>query len=592
MRVLIFFRDIFKKFPSLSIANILLVTMLSVFEAAAIFTLVPLFDLLVKSDLQNTSFITRKVAEVMRYIGIPVSMMSFIIIFLGFNFFASGFQIMVRYQILRIKYAVVRDLYVGTFDDFFRARWAFFSGNRQGVLFNTFSSAITIVGDAFGAIALFFSFLMQAILYLIVPFYLSWKVSSISLLTAIAFAVPFALLGKTNYKLGKLNKTTSNDISSITQESFSSAKVILGFGNQRENLKLFSNAFDAHCRVTIKSQILAYSVPIIYYPLGLLVVIISFFAARKFGVPLSETVVLLYSLHKVMPYIGQFPALKNSLDNFFPSYEQVLSLRDSARSLIQRSGTRKFEGFKNELVIKGLSFEYPNHKRTLVNINVRVPKGKMVAFVGKSGAGKSTLIDMIMGFNEPTSGDLTLDGVLLQEFDINSYRQRIGYVPQESILFNMSIRDNLRWADGLVSDEELKEACVQANADEFIEEFPNKYDTIVGDRGVRLSGGQIQRVALARAMLRKPDILILDEATSSLDTHSERLIQQAIENIAKETTIIIIAHRLSTIVNSDYIYVLRKGSIVEEGNYAELIKKDGEFRGMLQLQAVGSRQED
>lgn len=197
----------------------------------------------------------------------------------------------------------------------------------------------------------------------------------------------------------------------------------------------------------------------------------------------------------------------------------------------------------------------------------------MTAFVGKSGIGKSTLIDLLMGFHEISRGTITIDGVPLQDFDILSYRSRTGYVPQDSVLFNTSIRENLLWADEKASQRGIEEACCLANADEFIRQFPEGFDTVVGDRGVRLSGGQIQRIALARALLRKPEILFLDEATSSLDTHSVRLIQLAIENIAKAITVIVVAHRLSTIRNADCIYVLQNGKAVEQRPYEELIKE-------------------
>jgi ABC-type multidrug transport system fused ATPase/permease subunit len=272
--------------------------------------------------------------------------------------------------------------------------------------------------------------------------------------------------------------------------------------------------------------------------------------------------------------------------NFFPSYEQVKSLRQRARELEQRSGELSFAGFQREIAVENLTFGYPGHEPILVDVNLRVPKGKMVAFVGESGAGKSTLIDMIMGFNQPLAGWIGFDGVPLEKFDINSYRRRIGYVPQDSVLFNMSIRDNLRWANEAATDAEIEEACRRANADEFIQRFPDGYDTLVGDRGVRLSGGQCQRVALARAILRKPELLILDEATSSLDAHSERLIQMAIETIARETTVIVIAHRLSTIINADHIYVLKEGRIVEEGTYQTLMRKRGHFSRMTELQVL------
>lgn len=586
VRTFFFMRDIFRKFPFLLITNIFLLGVVSLTEAAAILTIVPVVDFFIKSDLQGSSFLTRKAAQAINSVGIPVTIASFMTIFLALNMLGSGFQILVRYLILRTKYAVMRNLMLGTFESFFNARWYFFCGSRQGMLLNTFINEMSNVGHAFGAMALFFANLVQLTLYLAVPLYISWQVTLISLAAALIFACPFALLGSVNYRLGKLNTSTANQIGSVIQESFSLAKVILGFGNQRKSTEMLSSAFDAHRKATVKSQTLTAAIPLMYYPLGLLVVVIALFAARKFSVPLSETAALLYSLLKIIPFIGQLPTQKNALDNFLPSYEQVLNLKHSAEQLKQRTGSRIFAGFDKGIIIENLSFAYPGHKPILSEIDVRIPKGKMIAFVGKSGSGKSTLIDMIMAFNEPLAGSITLDGVSLQEFNINSYRRRIGYVPQDSILFNMTIRDNLRWANEASTEEEIKEACLQANADEFIEEFNKGYDTLVGDRGVRLSGGQIQRIALARAILRKPDILILDEATSSIDTYSERLIQQSIETIAKETTVIIIAHRLSTVVNADYIYVIKKGQIVEKGTYSELVQKNGEFHSMLQLQAV------
>ena len=230
--------------------------------------------------------------------------------------------------------------------------------------------------------------------------------------------------------------------------------------------------------------------------------------------------------------------------------------------------------------MEGVCFSYDSDRPVLTDINIEIKKGSMVAFVGRSGSGKSTLIDIIMGFNEPQRGTISIDGVPLHNFDINSYRKCIGYVPQESVLFNMSIRDNLLWAKEDATVDEIREACLIANAAEFIEQFPGGYDTLAGDRGVRLSGGQIQRIALARAVLRNPDILILDEATSSLDNESERLIQQSIEAIAKKMTVIVIAHRLSTIARADHIYVLQDGRIMEEGTYSHLIEKDGSFSQM------------
>jgi ATP-binding cassette subfamily B protein len=318
----------------------------------------------------------------------------------------------------------------------------------------------------------------------------------------------------------------------------------------------------------------------------MVVMVIVILTARWLAVPLSELAVLIYAFLKMIPAMAQLTRYKGSIDNFFPSYEQIIQLRSQARELKQQTGSKIFSGFNDKIMVKALSFAYPDHEPTLIDVTVPISRGKMIAFVGESGAGKSTLIDLIMGFNEPSAGQITIDGIPLQKFDIYSYRHRIGYVAQDSILFNMSIRDNMLWADDTASEADIKWAYQQANAHEFIDELPEGDHTVVGDRGVRLSGGQMQRIALARAILRKPDLLILDEATSSLDTHSERLIQQAIENIARETTVIVIAHRLSTIVNADYVYVLEKGRVVEEGPYAQLVQINGRFNQMVQSQVL------
>lgn len=586
MKALIFIRDIFKKFPFLLITNTLLLVVVSLFSAFSLFTISPLVDFLIHPDLHNISPLTQKAVNIFKILGLPITLNSWLVVFLIFITLSSVFQVFANWSILKTKYAVLRDIMLGTFRDFFNARWYFFSSGIQGVFLNTFSREITVVGDAFGAMAFFFANILQLIFFLIVPFYISWQVTSISLGIALLFTIPFLLMGKAAYKLGTFNTSTANHMNSVIQENLSLAKVVLGFGNQQKNVKDLDKAFDAHRRVTIKSQILNLAMVILYRPFGMIMLVIALFVARRFAVPLSETTVLLMALLQVALTIGDLTMRKSSLENFFPSYEQVKQLREQAIKFKQESGAEQFRGFERELIIENLSFAYPGEKPVLVDINARIPKGKMIAFVGQSGAGKSTFIDMVMGFHQPTKGSILFDGVPLRDFNVSSYRNAIGYVPQDSVLFNMTIRDNLLWAYPSATDKDISGACRLANTDEFIERLPEGYNTLVGDRGIRLSGGQVQRLALARAILRKPVLLILDEATSSLDTHSERLIQQAIENIAKETTVIVIAHRLSTITNADYIYVLKDGRVVEEGSYLELIRLDGLFNQMIRQQAL------
>jgi len=579
-----FIGELFRKFPLLLVTNTVLLVLEGLLGIVALFTIAPIIDFFVGGG--TSSPITQRVTAALQAVGVTVSLGALLAVFVTFQILKNVFSIFAKHYVLRTKYAVLRDLIVGTFDDFFRARWLFFSGTGQGKILNTFIHEMTVVGNAFGAMALFFASIVQLSFYLAVPFYVSWQVTSVSLAAALLFAVPLLLLGRVSYRLGRMNTSTGNDFSAVIQEGLGLAKVTLGFGNRHKVVADLGRAFDAHRRVTLKSQTLLVATPLMYEPLGMLVLVIAVVSARAFSVPLSEMAVVLWALRNSVPLLGVIATQRNSLATFFPSYEQLKSLRAQARALRQVSGTRPFEGFREALALENVTFAYPGQAPAVSGVSLRIRPGTMVALVGESGAGKSTVVDLVMGLHEPTAGRVTIDGAPLETFDVDTYRRAIGYVPQESVLFNTTIRENLRWGDETATDAEIREACRRANADEFIARFPEGYDTVVGDRGVRLSGGQCQRIALARAILRRPRLLILDEATSALDTHSERLIQEAIDAIARETTVLVIAHRLSTIVHADYVYVMHRGAVVEEGTYQELVARDGHFSRMTQLQVL------
>jgi ATP-binding cassette, subfamily B, bacterial MsbA len=261
------------------------------------------------------------------------------------------------------------------------------------------------------------------ILFLGVSLYISWQVTLVSIVVGGLLSLPFLLFGKLSYRLGKLNTSTANKFSKIIQENLSSAKVVLGFANQNNSKEMLSHAFDAHRSVTLKSQTLGIAIPLMYYPLGLVVLIIALFMARRLAVPLSESAVLIYSLMRVIPVIDQITGQKTVIDNFFPSYEQVNNLRNRARECKQQTGMRSFAGFKDIIKMDGVSFAYDGHEPVLIDVNVGIKQGNMTAFEGGSGAGKSTFIDVLMGFNEPLTGRVLVDDIPLQEFDSKSYRK-------------------------------------------------------------------------------------------------------------------------------------------------------------------------
>jgi ABC-type multidrug transport system fused ATPase/permease subunit len=582
-----FAREVLTVFPIQTAAHVALIIVMTAIDAMSLLSIAPIVDFLLNPDLEDMSSLTQKLVTWIESVGVPVTLINLCLVFVALNTVKALLATTVTHSMLKIKYAMQREIVCGTFARFFRARWFFFSSGESGKLLNTFIRESSVFGDAIATVSRLFASVMQVFLYLFLPFSISWQVTSMSLVAGVFLAVPFLLFGKVNRRLGTLNTETSNKMASIIQESLISAKVILGFGNQQSRVASLYEAFDAHRNVTIKSQTLSYAIPNMYYPLGLVVVIISLFTAQKLAVPFSEIVVLLYALMRAVPVFGVIVGQKNQIENYFPSYAQVKSLQTRADKFRQKTGSGYFGNLEEEIDIASVDFAYPGvSNRVLTDVNIHIKRGTIVAIVGESGAGKSTLIDLIMGLSEPLSGEIRVDGVDLQEIDIVSYRKRLGYVPQDSMLFNMTIRENMLWSKEDATDEEIHFACQRANATEFIGQLPDGFDTVIGDRGVRLSGGQIQRIALARAILRKPALLVLDEATSSLDSNSERLIQQSLETIAQETTILCIAHRFSTIVRADNIYVLNEGRVIEEGTYTELLRLNGHFCKMAQMQLL------
>jgi subfamily B ATP-binding cassette protein MsbA len=240
-----------------------------------------------------------------------------------------------------------------------------------------------------------------------------------------------------------------------------------------------------------------------------------------------------------------------------------------------QDGDREFEGLKTAIELRAVDFGYDVDQLVLKDVSLYIPKGKTTAIVGGSGAGKTTLVDLIPRFDDPTFGNVLFDGQDARSFKVQSLRQKIAIVSQDTFIFNASVRENIAYGLENVTDQQVWQVAEQSNALEFILDLPEQFETILGDRGVRLSGGQRQRLAIARALLRQPEILILDEATSALDSESEQLIQNSLEQLSRGRTVITIAHRLSTIVRADQVVVIEQGQIVEQGSYQTLLEQQG-----------------
>lgn len=289
---------------------------------------------------------------------------------------------------------------------------------------------------------------------------------------------------------------------------------------------------------------------------------------------------------QIVPPIKQITLAYNNIQKGIASEERIEKILDAENPIVNKPNAEKLEQFNHSIEFRQVSFAY--HKGdagyVLKNIDLTIPKGKTIALVGQSGSGKTTMADMIPRFYDTDLGEIRIDGISLKDMDIESLRKQIGVVTQESILFNDTIEHNITFGMDQYDKAKVIEAAKIANAHEFITQQPNGYDTNIGDRGGKLSGGQRQRISIARAILKNPPILILDEATSALDTESERLVQDALNNLMKNRTSIVIAHRLSTIINADEIIVINQGELVEKGTHKELLEKNGIYKKLYDMQ--------
>ena len=286
--------------------------------------------------------------------------------------------------------------------------------------------------------------------------------------------------------------------------------------------------------------------------------------------------------------VGQVSHITNMLPIITKGAESITSIGEilSSYDVEKYNGTKKFKKLKGEYRFDDVSFHYDDDDSlVLKNFSIDIKKGETIAFVGESGAGKTTIINMIIGFFKPNAGEIYIDGQNIKDIDIHSYRQHLAVVPQNTILFSGSIRDNITYGRPDVTEKEIEDAIKAANLTGVIEKLPHGIDTSIGEHGDKLSGGQRQRISIARAIIRKPDVIIFDEATSALDSVSEKEIQNAINNLTQDRTTFIVAHRLSTIKNADKIAVMRDGHCVEYGTYDELMAKKGEFYNFKQLQS-------
>jgi ATP-binding cassette, subfamily B, bacterial MsbA len=431
------------------------------------------------------------------------------------------------------------------------------------------------------------TFIMEVptVLFLLgVAFYQKWDITLLSLILLPLLAYSTRKFGK---GVKKKRKEAQRKLSFLTQrlgESIHGARIIKVFNREDMMSEKFRSENQRYYREMLRViRLKEFTKLVIDIVTGAVIAIAlgyGLYMSMKGIITVGGFVSILAAIYLMFSPIKKLGEAYSALQESRASLERIDALLDTEH---EREGTTKIEGFRKSIRFEDVTFTFPgNTAPVLTDINLEIKQGEMIAIVGRSGVGKSTLVDLIPRFLIPVAGRITLDEMNLNDIELHSLREQIGIVSQDIILFNDSVKENIAFGRPAASESDIIEAAKMAYADEFIRELPNAYETMIGERGLKVSGGQRQRIAIARAILKNPPILILDEATSSLDSVSEAIVQKALDLLMKGRTTIVIAHRLSTIRNADRILIIEKGRIADIGKHEELIKRNESYRELYQ----------
>lgn len=467
----------------------------------------------------------------------------------------------------------------------------FYSKNKIGDIVNQISQEVGRTASALRILIAMCSQVITVSIFVFILISLSWQLTLISVLLLSLIAFGNQVFVSRSRKFGKILSENSKKYSNKLFEILTGIRLIKTVGQENFEYQHIEQAikerekaeFDAQCTTAFISPF--NEVASIFAVLIMVILSRNIFFADNLQAFSTILLTYLVLLFRLLPMVSQLNNSRANLSNVSYSTEILAEFLRKDNKPLMSYGKEIYGRLQKGIEFVNVSFSYPDHDSLVLdNINLLIPKGQTIALVGSSGAGKSTIADLVPRFYDVTGGVIKIDGIDIKDFDLKSLRKAMGIVSQDTFLFNNSLRYNIAYGMENVTDNQVIAAAKRANAYEFISRLPQGLDTEIGDRGVMLSGGQRQRIAIARALLRDPDVLILDEATSALDTVSERLVQQAIDELCRDRTTLVIAHRLSTVQKADRIVVLDQGKIVEIGNHQELLAKNGYYSRLYSMQ--------
>ena len=582
LRTIWYFTRVYKRRLVLLLSLALLVGYLETLQVALIYPILTAsLDIEAFRITDNLFFsILNKIAEL-----IPVDnfLISYLIIFILLTIFAFVLRMSYIHLAARTAAKVAIENKNKVFEKYIESNYQFFVDNRQGDLMYKGKGAPEHIGMVIQGLTATFIEIVLLMSVLVLLFTISWKATlGVVCLGIIYFYFSRMLARRVSYVAGSRMKAASEDENVVLNEFITGAKEIIASGTFQQWQQRFDGAIKTRWRFWVKHTVWMQTPPrildlIVYLAIAVIVIIIwgLYNDIWESQIPLIGT--FAFAGFRMLPRLSIVSTMLMNIVHWLPNLEVTHELLEDRTYTKIKNGTMEFSELRSGIELRNVSFVHKSKaENTLSNVSLWVYKNKLTAIVGPSGGGKSTVIDLILRLYDIDRGIILVDGVDIKEYNISSFRRKVGYVGQDTFIYNASVKDNIAFGTEYQMDE-LIEAAHCAHAHDFIQKLGQGYDTIIGDRGVKLSGGERQRIAIARAMIRKPDILIMDEATSSLDNISERIVQRAIDTVSANCTTLIVAHRLSSIMNADVIYVLDDRRVIESGTHDQMIERKGKY---------------
>ena len=561
-----------------SLGLILIFLFENIIEGLGITLIIPVFEKLF-SEGTKTNILTKFIDSFFLTIGFESS--TFNILFLIVCLFSIKAFLMLwgRRIIARTSSRFLQDFQTKSFNGMLEAEYAFYFKERIGDLTNALTQEVHRASVSFVFALQWISVCLSFILYLAFAFSISGMMTIGASLVAALCLSPLKLVTKRVEEYGVKTTLLNERLQNEVLEIFHGIKFIKGGAYEDLVKKRFFKTAETYRSNWENVYFFSNSIHVYSQPIIVLVLCSLLFVSKNLGLPIAEIIVFLVVFQRLLPTLTNLINIKNNLNATLPGFSKIDSILEKTLSFKEKDEGSLSGNLKGGIEIKNVSFSYDKNKTVLKNIDLKIKEGETIALLGPSGSGKTTLIDLILKFYRLQRGQILVGGVDLNDIKLESWRTHISYVPQDPILFHGTVSENIAWGNSTFSQGEIEKAATLSHAHEFIKSLNKGYETIVGDKGINLSGGQKQRIVLARALIKKPKILILDEATSSLDHESESFIKNSISKLKrnKDMTIIMVAHRLTTVKEADKIHVLKDGLILETGTWEELSTSDKSY---------------